>query len=227
MHKKSMYFGCFAVIAALFLTASPASAADISGEWNWVSYTEGGERPTTPVFQLTGDTVSGKWDGADVKGTFVGDHLSLIFPFTSREGGISGTLKLEGKLADDVLTGTWAFAEYSGTFRATRKKASASAAVAAGGVAGAWQCEIQAADRVHQVKMIVADEGGKLTGKIAAEDREVTMLTPKLESGVLSFQVEVGSSTLDFQLKPDGDKIAGSWKSGERSGTVKGTRAGI
>ena len=226
MHKLSLALGCFAM-AALLVTPSAASAADISGPWNWVSHTEGGERPTTPTFQQNGEAISGKWDGADVKGTFIGDKLSLSFPFTSQEGGISGTLELTGKLENDVLTGNWAFAGYGGTFRATRKKAEGGAAAASTKVAGAWQCEIHAADQVHQVKMTIAEDGAKLTGRIAAQDREIVMLTPKYESGLLSFQVEVGDSTFDFQLKPDGDKIAGTWKAGERTGAVKGTRAGI
>ena len=114
-----------AVAAAICLIgAMPLSAArkpDISGKWHFVMQTEGGDRDREATFQLDGNKVTGKWDDADVQGTFDGGKLELEFPVTSEEVG-KGTLKIKGELAEDSLTGTWEFQTYSGTFKATREK---------------------------------------------------------------------------------------------------------
>jgi len=94
----------------------------ITGKWDFVMDTPGGERRTSPTFQLDGEKVTGKWDGADVKGTFIDGKLSLAFPYNSTEGGFSATVKIEGKLVGETLEGTWEFGEYGGTFKATKAK---------------------------------------------------------------------------------------------------------
>ena len=104
--------------AALALTA----ADPITGKWDFVLDTPGGERRATPTFQLDGEKVTGKWENSDVQGTFVDGKLNLAFPFTSSEGGFSAALKIEGKLDGDTIAGKWEFAEYGGTFKATRAK---------------------------------------------------------------------------------------------------------
>ena len=107
-----------AFFLALLLT-SAASAAGIAGKWQFVLQTGGGERQQAVELQLDGQNVTGKWAGADVKGTFVDNKLNLAFPFSSSEGGLSGTLKIVGTLADDQLTGDWDFEGHSGTFAAS------------------------------------------------------------------------------------------------------------
>lgn len=112
-----------AIIATLAfpfaLPQAKAQSTDISGSWHFVIQTEGGERTADPKFQLEGQNVTGKWDKADVKGTFINGVLDLAFPYTSEEAG-PGTLKIKGEVKDGTLTGTWQFQEYTGTFKATR-----------------------------------------------------------------------------------------------------------
>ncbi|MFL6352226.1 MAG: hypothetical protein ACJ74Z_10300 [Bryobacteraceae bacterium] len=105
---------------ALAIPVSASTQADISGKWHFVLQTEGGEREKEATFQQAGDKVTGKWDDADVQGTFDDGKLDLEFPVTSEEAG-KGTLKLKGQVAEDSLTGTWEFESYSGTFKATRE----------------------------------------------------------------------------------------------------------
>ena len=111
----------FRVLAFLLATLA-AYAAGIAGKWQFVLQTEGGERQQTVEFQLDGSSVSGKWAGAEVKGTFADDKLNLAFPFSSSEGGLSGTLKITGKLTEGKLTGNWDFEGHGGTFEATPSK---------------------------------------------------------------------------------------------------------
>jgi hypothetical protein len=113
----------FAILAALafacMLPHATAQSADISGQWHFVIQTEGGERTANPTFQLEGQNVTGKWDKADVKGTFSNGQLDLSFPYTSEEAG-PGTLKIKGQLKDGTLIGTWEFQDYTGSFKASR-----------------------------------------------------------------------------------------------------------
>ena len=116
---------CMMAIEAIAWLAllSPVSAspkADISGKWHFVLQTEGGDREKEATFQQAGNKVTGKWDDADVQGTFDDGKLDLEFPVTTEEVG-KGTLILKGQAAEDSLTGTWEFQSYSGTFKATRE----------------------------------------------------------------------------------------------------------
>lgn len=101
----------------LFAGATP----DISGKWQFVLNTDGGDRTAAADFKLDGSKVTGTWGDAkaDVAGTFADGKLDLAFPYNSDEAG-QGTLKLKGQFEGDGLTGTWEFQEYSGTFKATR-----------------------------------------------------------------------------------------------------------
>lgn len=105
---------------AVVSPASSAPAADISGKWHFVLQTEGGDREREATLQQAGKKVTGKWENADVQGTFDDGKLDLEFPVTTEEVG-KGTLILKGQATEDSLTGTWEFQSYSGTFKATRE----------------------------------------------------------------------------------------------------------
>jgi hypothetical protein len=105
---------------ALLPPISAAPKADISGKWHFVLQTEGGDREKEATFQQAGNKVTGKWDDADVQGTFDDGKFDLEFPVTTEEVG-KGTLTLKGQAVEDSLTGTWEFQTYSGTFKATRE----------------------------------------------------------------------------------------------------------
>jgi hypothetical protein len=107
--------------AILWMPASRAqtTAANVSGKWHFVLDTEGGDRIVEPMFQQSGETVTGKWGANDVKGTFADGKLTLEFHLDSDEAG-PGTMKISAVLADNVLTGDWAFEQYNGKFKGTR-----------------------------------------------------------------------------------------------------------
>jgi len=107
-------------VALLITQAQPVLGADISGKWNFQLETDGGPREVSPTFHLGGTKVTGKWDTADVKGTFVDGKLDLAFPLTSAEAGMTGTLKVSGELQGEELSGKWEFEGYTGTFKAKR-----------------------------------------------------------------------------------------------------------
>ena len=106
--------------AALLAACLVAGSADLNGKWTFVFQTDDGERTSQAMFQTDGDKVSGKWEKADVKGTFVGGKLELAFPLTSDEAGMTADLKISGKLEGQTLSGTWQYGEYGGAFKATK-----------------------------------------------------------------------------------------------------------
>jgi hypothetical protein len=110
-----------ASLIAIIAVAALAGAADISGKWHFVLATPGGDREASASLAVSGEQVSGKFDIADIKGTYKDGVLDLSFPYNSAEVGVTAPLVFKGKLEDGKLTGTWAFAEYSGSFVATRE----------------------------------------------------------------------------------------------------------
>jgi hypothetical protein len=100
-------------------TFALAQSNGITGRWHFVLETEGGDRNVDATFQQQGQNVTGKWEKADVKGTFADGKLDLAFPIESEEAG-PGTLKLKGELNGGALSGTWEFQTYTGTFKATK-----------------------------------------------------------------------------------------------------------
>ncbi len=110
------------LVQGMPVQAQPAAqaAADISGKWHFTLNTDGGDREQNALFKVAADQVTGKWDTADVKGTYKEGDLDLAFPFTSDEAGMTATFKVKGKLKDGKLVGTWEFGDYSGTLTGTR-----------------------------------------------------------------------------------------------------------
>lgn len=109
-------------LAILALMLPLHAAADVTGPWQFVMDTQGGDRTARATFKVDGKAVTGTWETTKVQGTFVDGVLELSFPFESPEAG-GGTLGIKAKLANDELTGEWSFQTYSGTLKATRVKA--------------------------------------------------------------------------------------------------------
>jgi hypothetical protein len=108
--------------AVLALVLPLYAAADITGSWQFVMNTQGGDRTARATFKVDGKAVTGTWETTKVQGTFADGILELSFPLESPEAG-AGTLGIKAKLVNDELTGDWTFQSYGGTLKATRVKA--------------------------------------------------------------------------------------------------------
>ena len=99
--------------------------AGVNGKWHFVLATPGGDREMNADLAVDADgNVTGKWDNADVAGTYKDGKLALHFPYTSAEAGTTAEVKIEGKLDESsAIVGNWEFSEYNGTFKATRPAA--------------------------------------------------------------------------------------------------------
>ena len=113
----------FVAVVSMAGSVQTQPAAGIAGKWHFALETDGGPREAAADFKLDGEKVTGTWDTTDVQGTFKDGMLTLAFPFSSPEGGITGTLTVTGQLEGDTIAGTWVFSDYSGKFKATRPKA--------------------------------------------------------------------------------------------------------
>jgi hypothetical protein len=112
---KSLMFS----LAVFALVLPLHAAADVTGSWQFVMNTQGGDRSARATFKVDGKTVTGTWETAKVQGTYADGVLELSFPLDSPEAG-AGTLGIKAKLANDELTGDWTFQAYGGTLKATR-----------------------------------------------------------------------------------------------------------
>jgi hypothetical protein len=125
MSVMSRWFTSLILSLAVLALAMPLPVhADdnVTGSWQFVMNTQGGDRTARATFKVEGKAVSGTWETTKVQGTFADGVLDLSFPFDSPEAG-AGTLGIKAKLANDELTGDWSFQTYSGTLKATRVKA--------------------------------------------------------------------------------------------------------
>jgi hypothetical protein len=108
-------------LAVLAIALPLHAAAEVTGSWQFVMNTQGGDRTARATFKVDGKTVSGTWETTKVEGTFADGVLELSFPFNSPEAG-AGTLGVKAKLVNDELIGDWTFQSYGGTLKATRVK---------------------------------------------------------------------------------------------------------
>lgn len=95
------------------------AAGDVTGSWQFVMDTQGGDRTARATLKVDGKAVTGTWETTKVQGTFADGLLELSFPLESPEAG-AGTLGIKAKLVNDELTGDWTFQSYGGTLKATR-----------------------------------------------------------------------------------------------------------
>lgn len=128
LQRKFFLWATFAALCVggpiISVVKAQSDVATVAGTWHFALQTEGGPRDVDAKFEQKGDTVTGTWSNADVKGTFADGKLSLEFPLNSEEAG-SGTMKIVGKLSGEEMSGTWSFQTYDGTFTAKRVKPAA------------------------------------------------------------------------------------------------------
>ena len=94
--------------------------ADLTGKWNFVWQTPGGERQSTLTFSQKGEKVEARFPDAKepISGTLKDAKLSLAGRVYSAEAGAEADFHLDGTLADQELKGTSAWGEHQMTFTA-------------------------------------------------------------------------------------------------------------
>ncbi|MFN7924335.1 MAG: hypothetical protein U0Q16_29805 [Bryobacteraceae bacterium] len=90
---------------------------------------------------------------------------------------------------------------------------------------GTWSCTATTpnGDEVPWT-LELAQPDGKLKVSIKSERGDLAVPDARMDGDTLSFDVTVGEGKFHIELRFEGDKVKGSWKGGDDSGTMKGTR---
>ena len=115
------------LIALLMLMLLPPDAAvDLSGKWNFVWQTEGGERRSVLTFTAQGGSAPGKWKvdfpGAKspLDAALDGNRLQVSGSLYSAEAGSTGAFQLKGTVDGKRIKGTASWDEHTMTFEASK-----------------------------------------------------------------------------------------------------------
>jgi hypothetical protein len=88
---------------------------------------------------------------------------------------------------------------------------------------GVWQVVSTGAEDLNWT-LTVKEEGGKLTGTLAGDVGEFGLVDPKVEGDAFTFKIVVNEDTYAVETKVYGNKLVGTYKGPDMSGSVKGTR---
>lgn len=96
--------------------------ADITGKWNFVWQTEGGERQTVLTIKQNADWVEAFFADAKepITGTLKDGKLALSGKVFSSEAGTSAEFRLDGVLSGSDLKGTGSWGEHEVVFTARK-----------------------------------------------------------------------------------------------------------
>ncbi len=75
-------------------------------------------------------------------------------------------------------------------------------------------------------KLVVKEDGGKLSGTLTGDPGEFPLVDPKLEGNKFTFQVTLDQVTYSVESKVSGKKLEGTYKGSEAEGKVAGTKQG-
>ena len=98
-------------------------SADLTGNWDFVWQTPGGERRSTLTFTQNAEKVEARFPEAKepITGTFKEGKLSLTGKVYASEAGEAAEFQMQGTLADDgELKGTGAWGEHELSFTARK-----------------------------------------------------------------------------------------------------------
>ena len=106
----------------IVLAAAGLLGAELSGRWNFVWQTPGGERRSTLTFTQTAEKVEARFpDGKEpVIGTLKDGKLSLTGRVYSSEAGEVADFHLNGVLSEGELKGTGGWGEHQLSFTARK-----------------------------------------------------------------------------------------------------------
>jgi hypothetical protein len=110
------------LLVLLLMVAGALPGADLSGKWNFIWQTPGGERRSTLTLTQESGKVKAQFPEGKtpVEGAFSDNKLNLAGNLYSSEAGADGAFRLAGTLEGDQLKGTASWNEHEMTFTARR-----------------------------------------------------------------------------------------------------------
>ena len=120
MHHNMKLRTIVGLALAIFLLSQAAMAADLTGKWSFIFYSDQGEHPRQFVLTQKGSAVEGKLGSESFTGTFQNGELKLEGEHYADEAGYKSLMKITGKLVDGKLKGEASWDTYDLTFTATK-----------------------------------------------------------------------------------------------------------
>ena len=93
---------------------------------------------------------------------------------------------------------------------------------------GKWNCSSLGENGMHLTwSLAVTEQDGKLAATVTLDTTDIPLIEPKLEGKTLTFKLRVNDhEVVSFELKIDGDKLAGRFEGVETGkAAVTGARA--
>jgi hypothetical protein len=230
MIRHVTLFG-FVLVASLAVQAAPA----LAGKWVFKLETPIGDRSFPVVIEQSGDSLmakapkNDKGELGEAKVAFAADTLTIEYPFSSEEGGMSGLMKLQAKpSAPGAMSGTWTFSEYSGPL--TAKLDAMPAAPTMGGI---YMITIDTPIGERKFPVSLKVDGGVVTGQ-APKNASGAMADVKgtADAEGLKFEWPFTSdeanatAPMKFVLKPGEKGMVGTWSFSEYSGPATAVAQG-
>jgi len=92
-------------------------------------------------------------------------------------------------------------------------------------ILGTWKCSSETpTGQPIPWTLKVSEQDGKLVAVALSERGELPLQEPALEGDTFRFSARVGEGVYQVTVKVSGGKLEGTWKGGEETGAVKGTR---
>jgi hypothetical protein len=106
------------------LSAASLLGADLTGRWNFIWQTPGGERRSTLTFKQNSDNVEALFPDSKepIKGTFKDGKLSLSGRVFSQEAGEAAEFHLQATLTGSELKGSGGWGDHALTFTANKSE---------------------------------------------------------------------------------------------------------
>jgi hypothetical protein len=219
--------------------AESAAAGGISGAWDAVAVTTGGDLQTVMDVKLDGQKVTGTVASAmgsvPIKeGT--GSYKDGVLQYDIEFGG--NTYRIEAALVEGKFTGKWSTVggTDTGVWTATRKAAApaapaarlAAASTTALPLEGRWTSVAITPSGPINFEAKVAQSGETVTGEIITPDgNSIPIKNGKFANNSLTFEIDLGGSVFRMEATMTGGKLAGKWAAiggtdtGEWSATKK------
>jgi hypothetical protein len=205
------------------------SAGSIAGTWKLAVETPNGARERTLVLKQEGDrltgTLTGPMDQASPlqEVSFKGRELRFSVSF-DRDGQ---TIKRSyvATIDGDTLKGSVEGGPQSRSFTGKRE----SAPVGTAAIAGTWKLTVKTPDRTYLPTLVLTEQAGTYGGKLQPETgSEGTLKDVAVKGNQLAFSVDLTIDGnvihLGFTGSVEGDKLQGSFSSGDATFATTGER---
>lgn len=236
-----LIFKLFSIIILLSISSSFASAqgTGVSGDWDLVMNTPGGQRNMRATFKVEGESITGELKRADGAGTALKGSLksgTIQFAYTVKYQDNDLEITMTGKVDGDTMKGSVSFGGFAeDEWSGKRSAGTASSNGANGGgakavsidVSGTWAVSVETGQGSGSPTLTLKQEGDRLTGQYQGMLGEAP-LSGTLNGSQIEFSFKVSGQlegTISYKGTTDGKSMQGKVSlAGIGEGTFNGKK---